>query len=427
MKLNVAVIKSIIGSIVFKAGTAFIAFFSVPVLLKILGTNDYGLWVTLTALVGWLNLFDFGSGYSLKNKVTESLVKDDRGDLQVLVAGTIQFYLLSTFVILIVFAFSLYFLQAFRQHLGLTCILYLPVILSFPLTVGHFIIQGLKKFNLFNSLLLAQSFLWLLTILLFKYNIILSDIYVIAVVYSVLYVLVNFSIFYFSLYTLNFRWRELLDFNHFKSSKASLMVGGKFFLLQISSLMLFSIGNIMTYNNLQLKDVAQFDTVNKIFTMAMLFFNVLISVFWAEISHAKALQEKIKLTKMYQQLLAITAAFVLGTVAVSFFTPTIITMWTKGVISVTLKQLIPFILLTTIQSFSYVGAVFLNAFEDLSGQVIYSVISAILIIPVAKYLFYLNFGIGSVPLASAIVCSPTLFYLLYKAKACITKVDITTV
>jgi O-antigen/teichoic acid export membrane protein len=183
----------------------------------------------------------------------------------------------------------------------------------------------------------------------------------------------------------------------------------------------------MTYNNLQLKDVAQFDTVNKIFTMAMLFFNVLISVFWAEISHAKALQNRIKLTKMYRQLLAITAAFVLGTVAVSFFTPTIITVWTRGAISVTLKQLIPFILLTTIQSFSYVGAVFLNAFEDLSGQVIYSVISAILIIPVAKYFFYVNFGIGSVPLASAIVCSPTLFYLLYKAKACINKVDITAV
>jgi len=425
MKLNVVVIKSIVGSIVFKVGTAFISFFSVPLLLHILGTNDYGLWVTLTALVGWLNLFDFGSGYSLKNKVTESLVEEDRSGLQALVAGTIQFYLLSTIVILVVFVFSLFFLQAFRQHLLLTCILYLPVILSFPFTVGHFIIQGLKKFNLFNSLLLAQSFLWLLTIILFKYHVIKSDIYVIAFVYSVLYVLVNFSIFYVSLYSLNFRWRELLDLSHFKSSKGSLLVGGKFFLLQISSLMLFSIGNIMTYNNLQLKDVAQFDTVNKIFTMGMLLFNVLISVFWAEISHAKALRDKMKLTKMYRQLLAISAVFVLSTAALIFFIPAIITVWTKGTISVSLIQLIPFVLLVFIQSFSYVGAVFLNAFEDLSGQVIFSVISAILIIPVAKYFFYANFGIGSVPLASAIVCSPSLFYLLYKSKSCINKVAAT--
>lgn len=419
MSLNISVFKSILGSTIFKLASSVVAFVSVPLLLTTLGTNDYGIWVTLTALVAWLNLFDFGSGYSLKNKVTEALVESNTKALQSLIAGTIQFYVLSTIVILIVFGFCLFFIRAFRENFLLTIIIYLPVILAFPFTLGHFMMQGLKKFNLFNSLLLIQTIIWLLFIVLFKLEIFKPDIYRIAVVYSLLYVLVNFSIFFISLKYLNFNWKELLLWNHFKSSKDSLLVGGRFFLLQVSSLLLFSLGNLMTYDNLQNIDVAQFDTVNKIYLMGMTIFNVLITIYWSEISHAKALNDSLMLRKIQKQLLLFSSLFSFGTIAVSFFIPFFINYWTRGMITVDLNQLLPFSGLVIIQFFAYSGAVFLNAFEDLKGQVILSVIAAAFIIPLAKYFFYLKVGIGSVPLASAILIFPTLIYVLYKSNKCI--------
>jgi len=417
--MNIAVVRSIFGSIIFKIASSVATFISVPLLLHALGTDNYGIWVTLTALVGWLNLFDFGSGYSLKNKVTESLVHKDEQQLNVLIAGTIQFYLLSTLVILLVFAGALIFIDAFNSHLLLAVTIYLPVILAFPFTLGHFVIQGLKKFNLFNSLLLMQSVVWLLIIELFNHNIIQGSIERIAIVYSSLYVIVNFFIFFSSLRAVKFEWSEMMRFSNFVASKKSLLVGGNFFLLQVSSLLLFSLGNIMTYNNLQLRDVAQFDTVNKVYLMGMTVFNVVISVFWAEISHAKALEDKSKLLKIQKQLLLVAFIFSLGTVLVTFLVPLFVTYWTKGVIHVELIQLIPFVLLTSVQFFSYVGAVFLNAFEELKGQVVLSVIAAVLIIPLAKYFFYLNLGIGSVPAASFVLIVPTLLYVHFKSLKCI--------
>ena len=419
MNVNKSIFKSISGSILFKIATSFVSFVSVPLLLKALGTYDYGIWVTLTAMVAWLNLFDFGSGYSLKNKVTESLVSNDKSFLNILIAGTVQFYVLATFVILLVFVGCLFFIRAFRENIILSLILYLPVIIAFPFTLGHFMMQGLKKFNFFNFLLFLQSLIWLITIVLYSKAIIEFDIYKIAIVYGLLYITTNFCIFYISLKFLEFNWKEIFDFSHFKSSKDSLIVGGRFFLLQISSLMLFSLGNLMTYDNLQLKDVAQFDTVNKIFLMGTAYFNLIIAIFWTEISHAKALNAKVLLFKVKKQLLLVSLFFSFGTCLVSYFIPLIIPLWTKGIINIKFVQLFPFVFLAIVQYFAYAGAVVLNAFEDLNGQVILSVFASIFIIPLAKYFFNIGMGIGSVPLASAILILPTLIYVLYKSNKCI--------
>ena len=229
MSLNKPVLKSILGSTFFKVATSLVSFIVVPLLLKVLGTHDYGIWVTLTAMITWLNLFDFGSGYSLKNKVTESLVAKDKSFLQILIAGTIQFYVLATLIILIVFIFCLFTIKAFRENMILSVILYLPVIIAFPFTLGHFMMQGLKKFNLFNFLLLIQSLIWLITIILYRFGIVELDIYSVALVYGLLYMVINFCIFYLSLRYLEFNWKELMNFGHFISSKSSLLVGGYFF------------------------------------------------------------------------------------------------------------------------------------------------------------------------------------------------------
>jgi O-antigen/teichoic acid export membrane protein len=219
--------------------------------------------------------------------------------------------------------------------------------------------------------------------------------------------------------TLNFDYRKLLDITNFVNSKKSLMVGGRFFLLQLSSLLLFSLGNILTYNYLQLKDVSQFDTINKLFMMGTILFNVLISIFWAEISEAKAATDQVKLLKMYKQLLYISFCVFFLTVGVSFFLPFFIHYWTKGVISASLVQLAPFVLLFAIQIFSYAGAVFLNAFEEIKGQIGFSIIAAVLIVPLSIFFFRNDIGIGSVPLAASIVCIPGLIYILIKSKSCI--------
>ncbi|MBK0381139.1 MATE family efflux transporter [Mucilaginibacter segetis] len=361
----------------------------------------------------------------MKNKVTESRANNDDAKLEVLITGTLQFYILMSLILLITFIISTFFISIFKSHLYLSAIIYLPIIFSFPFTLGHFIIQGLKKFNLFNSILFFQSFLWLLILLAFKYHIFDVNIYKLAICYSGLYVIANFTIISFSLRTLNFHWLQIFNFSHFKSSKKSLLVGTSFFILQISALFLYSIGNILTYNNLALKYVAQYDTVNKVFLLGMTLFSVIISVFWTEISHAKALKQKAQLNKLYKQLLLCASVFSVGICIVSYFIPLLLRLWTNNTIIVTnVKDIWPFAFLGIVQVFAYTGGVFLNAFEKLRGQIILSFVAAILMIPLSKLLFSLSVGIGSVPLSAGILTLPAMIFVIFKAKSYINEVDL---
>lgn len=52
------------------------SFVSVPLALKLLGQDRYGVWLTLTALLGWLSLADLG----LANGLTNELASQDRND-----------------------------------------------------------------------------------------------------------------------------------------------------------------------------------------------------------------------------------------------------------------------------------------------------------------------------------------------------------
>lgn len=414
--MNTKLIKAIVGSTSFKLLSAIVTFITVPLLLHSLGTENYAIWVTSTALVAWLNLFDFGAGYSLKNKVTESIALGNIKELNILIAGTLQFYFLMTLGILIAFSIALVFVRVFVDNKLLVLILYLPIIISFPLTLGHFIIQGRKMFNRFNFILLFQSISWLAVALFFRFSNVLTNVYLLASLYSLLFFITNLAIMLVSLNGLGFDLKELSNFKNFSDSKRYLKVGTRFFLLQLSSIFLFSLGNILTYNNLSLKNVTEYDTVNKIYLMGTTLFSVVVTVFWTEISHAKAIKDKYLLLKLNTQLLTIAGVFSVGTCVFTFLVPAIIRMWTQDLVNVEILELAPFSILICCQAFAYSGAVILNAFEELKGQIILSILSSILIIPLSKLLFRLDLGIGSVPLASSILILPTVIFVVITSR-----------
>ena len=46
-------------------------------MIKYLGVEQFGIWSTMLTLIGWVMMFDFGIGNGLKNKISESLARND--------------------------------------------------------------------------------------------------------------------------------------------------------------------------------------------------------------------------------------------------------------------------------------------------------------------------------------------------------------
>ena len=50
----------------------------VPLTIDYINTTEYGIWLTLTSIVGWATFFDLGLGNGLRNKCAEAIANDDR-------------------------------------------------------------------------------------------------------------------------------------------------------------------------------------------------------------------------------------------------------------------------------------------------------------------------------------------------------------
>ena len=367
--------KSIFTSSIWKLLGSFCSFFSIPILLNKLNIDQYALWVTLTSLIGWISLFDFGAGYSLRNRITEYRELNLAEDLKTSIAGTFTFFCISALFILLVFIVSLFTFDIFAHNKILSLILYVPLIISFPYFLGPFIYQGISKIPELNFLQFLPSILWLIILLIIpqnKFHVLL----IICILYSLIYFLLRLYTFHRSIQYLGIKNIELLSYKSFKSTKKIIKNGSKFFILQISSLILFSIGNIVIYNHLNSYDVSQYDTVNKIFLLIITLYNNIIAIFWTEISKGKALSNYIKLNKLRNKLYYITIVICILLFCTSPLISLFIQIWTKDKINVPNTTILFFILQFAIQTLSYAGSVFLNAFEILKVQIILSIISS---------------------------------------------------
>ncbi len=410
-------IKNFSFSILYKLLGFVVSFILVPLLLKLLGSQNYGVWVTFTSLLVWIGLFDFGLGYALKNTVTKSLAKDNLKAAQTEMFQILKITVFITIMLLVGFILVLTFSKSLVSHLYLLLILFIPFIITFPLKIGSAILQGARKNALEGGLLFLNSLLFFITVLILKNLHFYIELKLLAVFFSISYVISTFSIFLNALKTINL---GILDLKHIFRQKIDwyrIKIGLKFFGLQLSSLTLYSIGPILVYTYLSAKSVVDFDVINKIFVFGLGIFNIGIAVFWSEISFYREKKNFYKVKKLYFIMLFCALIFSFCALIFSFYTHYFIKLWTSNSVFVEKDVPIYFSFLVSIQAIAYCGAVVLNAFEKINGQLKISIVAALFMAPLSIYFINTNYNIKAIPLTSAILTMISAVYCnLYALK-----------
>ena len=405
----------------FRCGGMVLALLTTSTLIKVLGASNYGVWATLVSLLAWIQLSDFGVGYALKNRIAASSSSDELLDL---VSGVFQFFLLVSVGLALVFWIVGDHLKIVRDYPNEARVLYVATFIFFPLTIGTSVLQGLRKTSISSAFGFAQSALWLICVMAFMWLagsvIELTWVYVATVV---MISLLQFIVAMNGLSNTQEKWsKQILKIRNFKLALPLLGIGVRFILLQMSSVVLFSLGTYLTYSNLSAEEAAKFDVMFKFFQVPLTVFSMIISVYWVEIARDISLENASGLTRKYKQLLLMSLGIALLIFVFAFAVmPTLINAYSGNRIQCTNIESITFGALIVVQIFAYSGAVFLNAAEILKGQIALAILAASLLIPVAKYFFGIGFGVVSVPLATAILISPSLIYCNWKAYSCVIK------
>jgi len=402
--------KNFSYSIIYKILGLLISLTLVPLLINVLGVEKYGLWVAFTSLLVWIGLFDFGLGYALKNTVSKSLANNTIEEAQLETYQVLKITFFFSFILLMLFVFLFSFIEILADNIYLSLILFIPFILMFPIKLGSPILQGARKIALESGLLFLSTLLFFIAILTVNFFELKLEIVYLAILFVASYMLSTFLIWLSAMKIVEISW---IDFKYISRSKLNffrIKMGIKFFGLQLSSLVLYSMGTIIVFAYLNAISAAHFDVINKIFLAGLGVFNIGIAVFWPEISHNFEKKDFHTILKLYFIMIGLAIIFFICSIAFSFVAPQIISLWTDSKINVSQSETIWFALLVSIQAIAYCGAVVLNSFEKITYQLFISIAATIIMPPLSICLINSNYEISSIPIAAFILTIPAALY-----------------
>ncbi|GAB56978.1 hypothetical protein GPUN_2864 [Glaciecola punicea ACAM 611] len=403
-------VKNISYSVLFKILRMTLSLMMVPLLLEILGVTNYGLWAALTSLIVWVTLFDFGMGNALKNSVSKAVAIGKPELAHDEFYQVIKLSVFSSFVIVLIFLFTLFSVNFFRENLIVSMSLFLPIIILFPLRVASFVLQGARQIAMDSGLMFLNTLIFFAMI---------TGVYLLDVSIGLILLAVSFVISYSisillvaskAMKILNIR---IYDFNKILKVEFDFIrikLGLKFFGLQVSSLVLYSLGTIIVYSYLSSEHAAQFDIVNKIFVFGLSFFSIVIGAFWPEITTHRAASDFRSIRSLYFKMIGLSLIFTIAAFIIAYFSPYIVQVWTGSKLEVTRHQAMFFALLVSTQAIAYSGAVILNAFEKINIQLVLSLVTTVLMLPLTIYTIRLGYEIEAVPIVSAMLTSIAMVY-----------------
>ena len=73
--------KNIIYSFLIKGGSVLIGFILFPLTIHYVNPLQYGIWLTISSLVAWMNTFDIGLSNGLRNKMAHSLALGEKENI----------------------------------------------------------------------------------------------------------------------------------------------------------------------------------------------------------------------------------------------------------------------------------------------------------------------------------------------------------
>ena len=103
--------KNIVASIFIRGLSIAISLVVVPLTINYINPSRYGIWLTLSSIVGWFSFFDIGLSQGLRNKFAEAKAKGEDALAQIYVSTTYAILAIIFFAIWIIFLIVNHFLN----------------------------------------------------------------------------------------------------------------------------------------------------------------------------------------------------------------------------------------------------------------------------------------------------------------------------
>lgn len=395
--------KNIIATFGLKGFSILVIFLLVPLTLNYLDTTKYGLWFTISSIIGWFGFFDIGLGNGLRNKLGEAFALKDYTLAKTYVSTTYAILLLIISGVFLLFLFINPFLDWSKllntqpemagELSSVVLVVFTFFALRFVLNLIGIILTSDQLPAVNNSFgplgnLIALVAIYLIT----KFT--HGNLLYISFIYSAAPVLILIvASFYFFNGKYEFIKPDLksVDFKYFKPLAD---LGLKFFVLQISFVIIFSTDNMIITQILGPAEVTPYNIAFKYFGIAIMIFTIVLTPFWSAYTEAFTNGDMKWIKASIKRLIMIWLAVVMGVVFLLSISKYFYLMWVGG------KVYVPFLLsvfmglYTIISTWTMIFVYFVNGIGKIKIQMYCGIIGMIINIPISIF-FAKNLNMGS--------------------------------
>lgn len=407
--------KHIGWSFLFKAGSVIANFLLVPLTIDYLDTENYGVWLTLTSFISWFALFDIGLGNGLKNKFAEAKVSGQVREAQIYVStayftiGIISIILIAVFLILnyfidwtVVFNTS----KSLRSDLSIL----LPIIFGFfalqlVLKLITSIYQADQNHSIQNKI---QFFIQTISLILiyFLINSNRSSLLTFGTFFSAVPLIILFlvNIFAFRNKYNSFKPKlHLWEADYFKQITGLSM---RFFIVQISAMILFSTDNFLISKIFSPEEVVPYGLAYKYFSITSIGFSIIITPYWSSFTEAFSKKDYEWIKNSMSYLLKFSVLFSFIGLFLFLTSNLFFEIWINKKVQIEIGLRLLILLYFILSLFLSPFTCFINGVGKIKIQYFSSIITALLNIPISIFLAHL-LGLEGIILGTIICLIPS--------------------
>lgn len=413
-----------LASGIMKPISMLLSYISVPILLNYLGIEKYGAWMVILSVLSWMAYFDIGIGNGLRNKLTESLAQGDTEKSRELISSAYKMIaLIAAAVTAVITAVTL--LLDWKSVLSLKEAypdLKPAIVVSVLCVALNFVLSLCKNVLFAMQMASAASLLDICCQLINCAGILIAaafssgSLLLVSIIYGGSSVLV-LTLFSALLYT---RHTELLPSLRYADNTVGREIttlGLKFFVIQISALVLFTTDSLIISNLYGAENVTPYSIVNKVFTAVIGFHAAFLTPMWSAVTKANSENDCVKVRRIIRSCMMLIIPFAVFALLIAVLFIPITDLWlgqrldySGGIIWLGLLYCVVYLWCNTVGLFS-------NGLNILKGPMIVAVVQAMLNIPLSLFFAKscgmkssgIMLGTISVMLIGAVVVASTLF------------------
>jgi O-antigen/teichoic acid export membrane protein len=406
----------------FSVGSALI---TIPITLKYLGTEEFGLWMLVTSILGVITFSDLGIGMGLQNALSKCVGKDDKTSPSKYISTSyflVSIISLSIFVLLFAFykfvpleiLFDSDDLQN-KENMYLVIVIAIGIFLfGMPIGLIQRVLNGYQKMYISNNLLLAGQIIAFISIFISVWFNLKIEGLVSLFLISPIIVFLFYSIYYFSQNsTLLPQYKNVS-----KKRIATILITGVWTVItQLIYTLKVNAPVLIVSMVLGLTVLADFSIAHKLISIISVFVNIALQSLWPVYGEAYARGDKQWIIKTMKKSLLYT--LLLSFLAVAFvlaFQHYIFSIWIGGAFSIDNNILIALSIMAVVINLNVCFAVFLNGTGHFKMQSQFSIVLVSLAIG-TSYLLAPQYGLLGIILSMTIIAELArlpVFYLITK-------------